>query len=674
MRNPFKRDPIEQRLKQVNAELKAFTDRRQLAAAEQKLSAIKQAELYATADPSVRARMDVEKEIEREHNVRGRKARATRRERIAARQSLIRLDPEAMRLLAGAKEESVETVTVHAQESILDAINGSPFGFDLIAEYRNLLQVPTLIRELWPYKPTILRTLPMLDFARWVCRVVYEECLTAKGLVKGKTNYICRGMRAKVVLKDLNQKKEEDNGSMGQTTDTNGIGDDANPGPAKVDGSESEAVGGGGQQDDGGGDKDKPGLSGGDNGSSAADSAPDPKMKEAQRLLDDFVDKRNYLELRRERRRRMMIEGEAFMWVEKSDEHDEPPYVCFVEPDYIRPSQKKFVNQEDPSMGGMPGQQDWSMGILTPHHQYWNPKKYQIVWNDLQEQVVDVKDMFHTAVRERSNIKRCLPPMFAMVDDLIRMTLLRAALADASKFRASIGGVVKYETASQQAISDWESTVTGGNLGDSADAMEMMPVESAEAANIVSLAAGRDWVKGPDWPDAGCLEMLYNWHIRAIAQAEQVPEWLVSGATADGSYASATTSESVSIIEFEAEQEIECKQDKRVLTRVMELYQEQNLVDKDFFEIYDIHVEGEDMTARDIKAETETAVLQVQNKFCSRATAQASLGFDPEREDAMIEGDEMQLEKEQAEADAIAEGGAKTLGGQQQKEQGGDPA
>lgn len=646
MRNPFRHNAVEKRLKAVQAEIADIRQKRELDQAEWDLEQLRKADLYASADPSVRARMDVEREANKE---RGRvvagKRRAAQRQRVEARRRMVKMPAEGMQLLAAAKGEAVESVTVHAQESILDAINGTPFGFDLISEYRNLMQVPTLIRELWPYKPTIIRTLPMLDFVRWICRVVYEECLTAKGLVKGKVNYICRGMRAKVVLKDPEEETEYDTTRVKKEAGQEA--EDQSGDPPQT-GDETNETGSGDQQ------------------------ATDEIMKEAQRLLDEFVDQRCYLDLRRERRRRMMIEGEAFLWVEAGKEEDEPPYACFVEPDYIRPSQKKFVNQEDPHQSGGTAE-DWSFGILTPRHQYWNPQAYQIVWNDNSEQVVKIADMFHTAIRERSNIKRCLPPMLAMVDDLIRMTLLRAALADASKFRASIGGVVKYDTASQQAISDWESTVSGGNLGDGGDDVELMPIETSEAANIVSLAAGRDWVKGPDWPDVGCLELLYNWHIRAIAQAEQVPEWLVSGATADGSYASATTSESVSIIEFEAEQEVECAHDKRVLRRVLELYQEKNLIDKDFFDRYDIHVEGEDMTARDIKAETETAVLQVKNKICSRSTAQANLGFDPEREDAMIAADSMQLEKEQQEADAMAEGGPKTLGGQQSKEQGGKP-
>lgn len=656
MRNPFASDPIERRLKQVQSELAEFKTKRELQQAERELEAIKAQELYASADPSVRARLDVEKEMQAERGrARGRKHRATKGQRVAARRKLVQLPSEAMALLAAAKEEEVGPVTLHAQESILDAINGTPFGFDLIAEYRNLLQVPTLIRELWPYKPTVLRTLPMLDFARWVCRVVYEECLTAKGLVKGKVNYICRGMRAKIVLKDPREASDEPK--------ANGQEPDEKAGQEDFDGSAKNTL-----------DKDAPESS--EVGSGDVDG-DDEIMKEAQRLIDDFIDKRNYLEMRRERRRRMMIEGEAFMWLEASKDEDEPPYVCFVEPDFIRPSQKKSINQEDPSLGGDPKQEDWSFGILTPHHQYWNPKKYQIVWNDLQETVVNKEDMFHTAIRERSNIKRCLPPMFAMVDDLIRMTLLRAALADASKFRASIGGVVQYTEASQEAIRNWEETIGGGRLGDEAGDLEILPIETSEAANIVSLTAGRQWVDPPPNPDVGSLELIYNWHIRAIAQAEQVPEWLVSGATADGSYASATTSESVSIIEFEAEQEIECKQDKRVLMRVMELYQEQNLVDKDFFERYDIHVEGEDMTARDIKAETETAVLQVQNEFCSLATAQANLGFDPEREKATIEAEKSlgigPVSQKQEENDALAEGGPKTMGGQKAKDEGGKP-
>ena len=611
MWNPFKRtDDTARRLKAVQAELLAIRQRKELAAAEAALAAIKEDETYATADSSARARIDIEREMRQEQITRQIGVPQTK----PKPRRMVSLAPEGITFLTAAKQSSgisctEEIVRRHATESILEAVNGTPFGFDLIAEYRNLLQIPTLIRELWPYKPTIIRTLPMLDFARWICRVVYEECLTAKGLVKGKTNYICRGMTAKVI--DL----------------------------------------------DGG-------------------KADDQAAKDAQRVIDKFLDTRNYMALRCERYRRKMIEGEAFMWL--TPVRDDVPEACFVEPDFIRPSQRESRNQEDPSLGGGGANDpDWSFGIRTPHHKYWQPLEFQIVWNDNEEEKVDAADMFHSAVRERSNIKRCLPPMFAEADDLVRLTLLRAALAEASKFRASIGGVVKYEMASQGSISNWEDTIRRGGLSQALAGESYIRAQEVEnSTNLIELPPGRDFVNGPDWPDVGCLQTLYDWHENAIAQAEQVPSWMVSGATKEASFAASLTSESPSILEFEAEAEKESAVDRLVLRRVLQMEIERNRIDKDFFEKYDVRVEGKSMIARDAKGETDAAKIATEAGFCSVETASTQLGFNYAVERPIIEAEKAagigpRWQADPNEANGPNEAGSpETAGGEMQRLQG----
>lgn len=570
--NFWSNDPVKKRLKAVQAEIDSIKAKQDLEHLEADLAHYRHKEKYSKADPASRMRLDAEREVMLE----AARTRALQKQRDKDLRKKIKIAPEALQLLSAAKESigegsSVEAIAVRAQESILQAVNGTPYGFDLIAEYRQLLQVPTLIRELWPYKPTIIRTQPMLDFVRWICRVVYEECPVFKGIVKGKVNYICRGMQAKVAHKNK------------------------------------------------------------------ADS--DELVDKAQKYLDMFVEQQDYLNKRKERRRRMMIEGEAFFWIEDGkDLENKAPTGSFIEPDFIRPSQKRSTNQEDPHMSGDTTQEDWSFGIHTPKHQYWKPLAYQVVWNTNDEEIIEAEDMLHTAIRERSNIKRCLPPAFCLVDDMIRLTLLRAALADASKFRASIGGVVKYEQASVQSVRSLSEAISGScypNLDSSIP--EVQTITSDNFTNLISLPSGRDFVKGPDFPDTASLESIYMWHIRAIAQAEQLPEWMVSGEAAASSYASANTSESSSIIEFEAEQEQECEYDRIILKRVLSAYVKAKLLPEDFFDNYTLVVEGESMVVRDEKAETETAVMCITNHLMSVSTAQTKLGLDPKKEQALIE-------------------------------------
>jgi len=575
----IRRDPVKARLASAQRELRALQAKRDLDTMERELAQIKYQDAYATATPDVRMRLEAEREVLREEARNRRSAPKVRPN--------IHIPSEVISLLTAAKQSigiatNHQAVAVHAQESVLDMMQNLPYGLDTIGEYRNLFQIPTLIRELYPYKATIIRTLPMLDFIRWCCRVVYEEAPVFKGLVKGKLNYICRGMKCKVSPKDT-----------------------------------------------------------------SVDVKTDATLKAAQRAIDRFVDQQDYLAKRKERRRRMLIEGEAFLWLADSRDPAASPTACFVEPDFIRPSQREGTNQEDPHISGGGygiGQagDDWSFGIHTAKHQYWKPLGYQIVWNDLEEQKVRVEDMFHTAVRERSNIKRCLPPAFCLLDDMIRLTLLRAALAEASKFRASIGGVIKYEEASAGAVRSWVDTVGGRCLSGTDQPTTIEPVDASNYTNLIHLSPGRDFVKGPDYPDVNSLQAIYDWHTRALAQAEQVPEWMVSGAAAGSSFASSLTSESSSIIEFESEAAIECRYDRDVFKRVLAAEVAKEKLPKDFFDNYEICVEPDSMVSRDVKSETETAIMVVQAGLCSKQTAAAQLGYNLEAEKPLIEQEQAQ--------------------------------
>ena len=238
--------------------------------------------------------------------------------------------------------------------------------------------------------------------------------------------------------------------------------------------------------------------------------------------------------------------------------------------------------------------------------------------------------------------------MFIMADDLIRMTLLRSALADASRFRAGIGGVLKYEQASLDGIRNWEESIAGGGSLDGDEDADygdyLHGVHADNATNFISLPPGRDFVKGPDWPDINSLQAIYDWHCAAIAQSEQVPVWMVKGAADEASFASSLTSESPSIIEFDAEQEKECHEDRKVLRRVLQSSVDGGRLPKDFFDKYDVKCEGESMISRDSKSETETAIAAVNARLCSRDTAQTQLGFNPKVEKPLIES-EMKAEK-----------------------------
>lgn len=575
-----KKTELEKRQEAADKKLADIKLRTDVENKEQRILKLEEEDKYRTGTPSVKARIAANRDAERGKFL----DRQKKRQEQAVVSSLNRVG-EGLTFLTAAKkcEDSAITCTTlksRIGESMLEEFSYLPFDYGFLGGIiGKLYQVQGLIRELYPYKPTILRYIQQLDFARWACRVLYEECPTAKGLIKGKTNFVIRrGLTCKVVRND-------------ETIQT------------------SEA------------------------------------QKKAQKYIDQFREENEFSQKEMERYRRRMIDGEAFMHVFFSKDNiskSNPDPSCeveFIEPDYVRPSQKGLQGQEDPNMSGQTGQEDWSFGIHTPLHRYYKPLAYQIVRNDNTEVKIDAKYITHSAERERSNIKRCLPPLLSASDDLIRLTVLRAALAESSKFRAAIGGVIEYEEASQGALESGDDIYGRSLVGCNEDEVgyQAREWESKSHANILELAPGRKFIFPTEAFNPDALALIYDWHIWAIAQQFQVPEWLVKGASAGASFADSLTAESPSVVEFENEQAIECRYTRQAINCELQYRIDNENLPKDFFKEYSLDVQSDSVITRDSKSEMETHVLAVQNQFESISTARTKLGMDPEKESTLIE-------------------------------------
>ena len=146
MWNPFQRDPLQLRLNKARKEMLRIKSEQELSAIEEDLSDHRRRKVYESADPAHKQRLDAERQVMLEE-ARNRLQPV----RQQARRDLISIDQEAIHLLTAARnsvsenQTSEQAVTVHAQESILEAVNGTPYAFDLISEYRQLLQAFTLI-------------------------------------------------------------------------------------------------------------------------------------------------------------------------------------------------------------------------------------------------------------------------------------------------------------------------------------------------------------------------------------------------------------------------------------------------------------------------------------------------------------------------------------------------
>ena len=271
--------------------------------------------------------------------------------------------------LARLRDESLYRPPViqrRVQESITTTLFGNP-SLRALSGYISLVEVPAMIREQFPYKQAVIRTIVQLDFVRWVGRILYEDCPTFSTAINA--------IKAMVL------------GSGGLTVQAYSKEKDANEDLVEE---VNELI-------------------------CAADEYNDFAAWQEECLIRYHKDGEAFLRVN----------------APKRSIDDDPPEIACIEPDFIRPSVVKGQTHEDPNVSsGMNGSgQDWSFGIHNDPYRWHRPKKYQICWPPewSREEQVDADDMFHLAYREHRNMKRGVPTCFKIVDDIVRVTLHREA-------------------------------------------------------------------------------------------------------------------------------------------------------------------------------------------------------------------------------------------------------
>lgn len=493
------------------------------------------------------------------------------------------IEQEESRLAALKDKQTFAPITRRVQESLTTSLFGNP-NLRALSGYVSLVEVPAMIREQFPYKQALIRTIVQLDFVRWIGRILYEDCPTFATAINamGAMIYGCEGLIAKAYSLEPEENEE--------------LVDEVN-----------ELI-------------------------CEADEAND--FLSWQKEIHCRYHKDGEAFVRVEMRRSTTEESEAY------------PIIACIEPDYIRPSVQRGQSQEDPhvtaAMGpGMNGGEDWSFGIFNDPYRWYEPKKYMVVWPPewRREEVVDAEDMFHIAHREHRNMKRGVPTCFKVVDDIVRVTLHREADGDSAVLRAKITGVVEYDTNVDQSyvqtdLAQLAKHASEGSVSSdiTASPYYVYPLEPGVQSNFIGLLRGRRFVAPPAM-DATASKEIYERGIKTIAAYYALPGF-VFGIDSDASFASSLVEESMPARIRENEQGMFCRHWCKVIRRICEL---KHPLGKALWEKIGINVAGPSMVVRDIKTETEAHIARVQAKLESPQTAQAELGLDSEEELTNIE-------------------------------------
>lgn len=509
--------------------------------------------------------------------------------------------------------------TVATQESVLGMLNtGLGLGTisNMLDPYRELLAIPGMIRERFVYKSAVVRNIQQCDFIRFVGNVLYEECTHFRTAVKVMAAAIfgADGFDIQVVAR------------------------------RNKDVSESH-------------------------------------LANLNEVLEEFSKTNRLSAMIKEAHRRYEIQGEVFIRILK-DKRDvpatrlAPAQLVIIDPSFIRPSEAKAADFEDPAVGGyMRDGLDWSFGIKNKPLDYTHPLAYQIVWPDGSEEVVPTDEMVHIKLTPFENIKRGVTSAFAIADELVGATVLRAALREGAKVRACIAGVVQHDQAGQDDLSNMvdQLGLTNGTTVTNRTSSDGTPYQitavNTEVGGILHIGKGSSFVDGPALPDGAEMKTIYDMTLNTIAAHWQIPPPALSGEAAGSAYASALVEENSYTRSREEEQSTHTELWQKVLELVLPYeFARSGYGSENVWKKCDLQVTGPSLVVRDRKSEAETNQMNIQNKLVSRATVQAELGIDAKEEDQKILDDDIGPNAKLDEG--AVESTPETTGGLRQKDEG----
>jgi hypothetical protein len=153
--------------------------------------------------------------------------------------------------------------------------------------------------------------------------------------------------------------------------------------------------------------------------------------------------------------------------------------------------------------------------------------------------------MHHLKINVKKNQKRGLPSLYAPDEDLRGTQTLRYASREGTKVRSSIPYVREYEQAdlsAVQALQNQEVTddvIRYSNL----QGERTVEVKQLEPGAVHDIPMGLKYNSPPADPNTDAVDRSIHQGLQAVAANFNAPEWLVSGASSESSYAASLTSE-----------------------------------------------------------------------------------------------------------------------------------
>jgi hypothetical protein len=349
-------------------------------------------------------------------------------------------------------------------------------------------------------------------------------------------------------------------------------------------------------------------------------------VKQAQKIVDDFMEENKVGELIYDCYERFLRDGEVFLRLFPQTDITQ---IRLIEPDHII------------APIGENGNGEWSYGIKTLLYDLNTILAYNYQPAPTYNEIVPAQFIHHLKNNVTRACKRGVSSFYAVMDELGGADALREAVQQGEKIRNSIAYVRQFAAATQSAIQMMNDNNATGQITTPTTNTQNINVQRIYPGNVIDIPKGLEYKNPPASTNSTVAKDIINASLNAVAARFQIPSWIVSGHVEDSSYASSLTAESPFIKTCLRQQNIICSYLKCILKDVLDIEISKGRLSGDIFDKIEIVVTAPSPVARLTKDQIDSQISLVNQKVMSHHTLGVLNNLDPE-EEALIIDDEQE--------------------------------
>jgi len=353
----------------------------------------------------------------------------------------------------------------------------------------------------------------------------------------------------------------------------------------------------------------------------------DRYAKEAQAILDEFMEGNNWFERELDFFRRSRRDGEFFLRL--FPQASGTTEIRVVEPEQVRPPDQS---------------PEWLFGVKVNPDDKEKVLAYYVTYdgNISNGDEVSTDEMVQMKINVDAVIRRGLSDFFCAQESLQAVQkLLRASIMGES-VRQAIAYIRQFSQAPQATVQSLQSNNT--------DYYTPLPTANGiprlEATHMVvpgevqDIPEGLQFQDGPKGQGANATAVLAQAY-QALSAYWQIPQWMVSGDTGNVNYASSLTAESPFVRNCEKEQKLYSRKFQEIMVKVLHIAEEQGRLPQGACDEVMVSVHCPPVVVRNAKEETERNLLLYQNGLLSQRTwaDREELDLETERENKVHDND-----------------------------------